>query len=134
MQEVRLPARSPLDLGPVIGQERVDHLINDVAPAMQSILGAHSIINVNSTAAGGGVAEMLQVLLPLSRGPAVDARWLVIDGDPPFFALTKRLHNRLHGRRGRRWATGRSRARPLPAGVTRPTSTRWRPSSPMATS
>jgi trehalose synthase len=89
-----------MDLAPVIGQERVDHLIDDVAPAMASILGAHSIINVNSTAAGGGVAEMLQVLLPLSRGAGVDARWLVIDGDPLFFALTKRLHNRLHGGAG----------------------------------
>jgi trehalose synthase len=100
MQEVRLPARSPQDLAPVIGPERVEHLINDVAPQMRSTLQGHSVVNINSTAAGGGVAEMLQVLLPLSRGAEVDARWLVIDGDPPFFAITKRLHNRLHGQAG----------------------------------
>ena len=100
MREVRLPARSPLDLAPIIGPDRVEHLIHDVAPRMQSMLQGHSVVNVSSTAVGGGVAEMLQVLLPLSRGANVDARWLVIDGDPEFFATTKRLHNRLHGRPG----------------------------------
>ena len=81
----------------MVGEERVQHLIHEVAPSLQVLLQGHSVINVNSTAAGGGVAEMLQVLLPLSRGAGVDARWLVIDADPEFFALTKRLHNRLHG-------------------------------------
>jgi len=55
------------------------------------------IWNVNSTARGGGVVELLQPLLGYSRGAGVDARWLVISGVPEFFALTKRLHNRLHG-------------------------------------
>jgi trehalose synthase len=55
------------------------------------------IWNVNSTAKGGGVAEMLTPLLGYCRGAGVDARWLVITGQPDFFAVTKRLHNRLHG-------------------------------------
>lgn len=55
------------------------------------------IWNVNSTARGGGVVELLQPLLGYARGAGVDARWLVIDGDPEFFTLTKRLHNHLHG-------------------------------------
>jgi trehalose synthase len=100
MQEVRLAARSPLELAAVIGPERVDRLVSAIAPVMQHALSGHSVININSTAAGGGVAEMLQVLLPLSRGADVDARWLVIDGDPEFFALTKRLHHQLHGDSG----------------------------------
>jgi trehalose synthase len=58
------------------------------------------IWNVNSTASGGGVAELLRPLLGYSRGAGVDARWAVIEGDPTFFAITKRLHNRLHGFRG----------------------------------
>jgi trehalose synthase len=58
------------------------------------------IWNVNSTAAGGGVAEMLQSLIGYGRGAGVDARWLVIRGDPDFFRVTKRLHNRLHGTTG----------------------------------
>ena len=58
------------------------------------------IWNVNSTARGGGVAELLRSLLGYSRGGGVDARWLVISGTPTFFDLTKRLHNHLHGFNG----------------------------------
>jgi trehalose synthase len=75
-------------------------LLDDVAPRMRDSLEGHSIVNINSTATGGGVAEMLQVLLPFSRGAGVDARWLVAEADPDFFALTKRLHHRLHGSGG----------------------------------
>jgi trehalose synthase len=53
--------------------------------------------NVNSTAQGGGVAEMLRSLLAYARGAGVDARWVVIPGTPDFFAITKRIHNHLHG-------------------------------------
>ena len=55
------------------------------------------IWNVNSTARGGGVVELLQPLLGYARGAGVDARWLVISGEADFFTLTKRLHNHLHG-------------------------------------
>ena len=53
--------------------------------------------HVNSTARGGGVAELLQSLLGYARGAGVDARWVVVDAPPPFFEVTKRIHNRLHG-------------------------------------
>jgi len=53
--------------------------------------------HVNSTAVGGGVAEMLHVLLPYVRGSGVDTRWLVLNGVDDFFAVTKRLHHALHG-------------------------------------
>jgi len=56
--------------------------------------------NVSSTAVGGGVAEMLRPLISYSRGAGVDARWLVIEGDPDFFRVTKRLHHSLHGEAG----------------------------------
>jgi trehalose synthase len=56
--------------------------------------------NINSTARGGGVVELLQPLVAYARGGGVDARWVVIDGSPEFFAITKRLHNRLHGADG----------------------------------
>src|SRR5205085_497544 len=45
----------------------------------------------------GGVAELLHVHLAYARGAGVDARWLVIEATPPFFEVTKRIHNRLHG-------------------------------------
>jgi trehalose synthase len=55
------------------------------------------IWNVSSTGRGGGVAEMLASLLAYARGASVDARWAVIGGSVAFFAITKRLHNQLHG-------------------------------------
>jgi trehalose synthase len=56
--------------------------------------------NVNSTAQGGGVAEMLVSLLAYARGAGIDARWVVIEGNEDFFVLTKRIHNFLHGSAG----------------------------------
>jgi trehalose synthase len=65
-----------------------------------TLLSGRTIWNVNSTARGGGVAEMLQSLLGYARDAGVDARWIAIGGDRDFFAVTKRLHNRLHGSAG----------------------------------
>jgi trehalose synthase len=56
--------------------------------------------NVNSTAQGGGVAEMLVSLLAYARGAGIDTRWVVIGGNEEFFVLTKRIHNFLHGASG----------------------------------
>jgi trehalose synthase len=53
--------------------------------------------NVNSTARGGGVAELLAALIPYDRGAGVDERWLVIEGSTAFFNLTKKIHTLLHG-------------------------------------
>jgi trehalose synthase len=56
------------------------------------------IVMVNSTAQGGGVAEMLPPLLTIMRELGIDAHWLVIEAhDPEFFRLTKNLHNLIHG-------------------------------------
>jgi trehalose synthase len=66
----------------------------------QGAFAGRVIWNVNSTAHGGGVAEMLRSLIAYARGAAVDARWLVIEGNPEFFEITKRVHNRLHGADG----------------------------------
>jgi len=53
--------------------------------------------NVNSTFVGGGVAEMLQSVLPFARGLGIDARWFVIEGSDEFFTVTKKFHNLLQG-------------------------------------
>lgn len=53
--------------------------------------------NINSTAHGGGVAELLASLVPYDRDAGVDERWLVIEGSPAFFDFTKRIHSLLHG-------------------------------------
>ena len=52
---------------------------------------------VNSTAVGGGVAEILTRLLPLARELGLDARWHVMEGGPEFYDITKAFHNALHG-------------------------------------
>lgn len=55
------------------------------------------IYEINSTAVGGGVVELLQAKLPLMRGLGIDAHWLVIPPDDVFFGITKQLHNCLQG-------------------------------------
>ena len=59
----------------------------------REVFDGRVVWNVNSTARGGGVAEMLVSLLAYARGAGVDARWVVIAGNDDFFVLTKRLHN-----------------------------------------
>jgi trehalose synthase len=66
----------------------------------RELLDGRTLWNINSTARGGGVAEMLQSLIGYAQGAGLDARWVAIDGDPDFFRVTKRLHNRLHGHAG----------------------------------
>jgi trehalose synthase len=66
----------------------------------RTLLAGRELWNVNSTAAGGGVAEMLWSWVGLARGLDIAMRWLTIAGEPDFFAVTKRLHNRLHGEDG----------------------------------
>ena len=63
-------------------------------------LGDRAVVNVNSTAVGGGVAEMLGTLIGYARGSGIRSRWLVIEGDAGFFQVTKRIHNGLYGSPG----------------------------------
>jgi trehalose synthase len=63
----------------------------------RELLEGRTFWTVNSTARGGGVAEMLRSLIGYARGADIDARWVVVPGDADFFQVTKRLHNRLHG-------------------------------------
>lgn len=60
-------------------------------------LKGKSVQNINSTAVGGGVAEILIRMLPLLRDLGVNVWWDVIKGDERFFHITKKLHNALHG-------------------------------------
>jgi trehalose synthase len=99
MHEVEIDA-IPLDrLAALLDPDRVARL-GEHAEQARRLLEGRTVWNVNATATGGGVAEMLQALLAYSRGAGVEARWLVLDGSPGFFGLTKRLHNVLHGSPG----------------------------------
>ena len=89
----RLPARR---LDSVIGAPRYAQLAT-AADRIRQVLAGRTIWNVNSTATGGGVAEMLQVLVGYVQDLGIQIGWLVITGDAEFFAITKRLHNEIHG-------------------------------------
>jgi trehalose synthase len=99
LHEVEVKAIDAARLEPLIGTERMARF-EQTAELARATLDGCSVLNVNSTGAGGGVAEMLQTLLSYARGAGLDARWLVIEGDPAFFAITKRIHNGLYGSPG----------------------------------
>jgi trehalose synthase len=97
--DVRFASVHPARLAPIIGAERLDRL-EAIASQTRALLGDRAVVNVNSTAAGGGVAEMLYAILGYARALGIETRWRVISGDPDFFAVTKRVHNGLYGGAG----------------------------------
>lgn len=76
----------------IVGDEVIDELY---------LLGKRfkdkSVQNINSTAMGGGVAEILSRMIPLMQDIGVNVWWDVISGDARFFDITKKVHNALHG-------------------------------------
>jgi len=96
LQYEAVPAVAPERFASVLSPGEYEALLGLVDQAARGLHG-RVIWNVNSTAKGGGVVEMLRPLLGYCRGAGVDARWAVISGQPDFFAITKRIHNRLHG-------------------------------------
>jgi trehalose synthase len=80
---------------PLLGEEFAE--IEKVAAWAKTAFAGRAIWHLSSTARGGGVAELLGTLLPYARDAGVDVRWVVLREGPEFFAVTKRLHNHLHG-------------------------------------
>ncbi len=99
LQLVEVGALSVERFAPLLGEERVRAAAEAALRLRESLSGA-AIWNVNSTEVGGGVAEMLRPLLAYSRGAGIDTRWAVIQGDPDFFRITKRIHHALHDSAG----------------------------------
>lgn len=60
--------------------------------------GRPLLVHVNTTATGGGVAELLHRLIPAQHDDGISVAWAVVAGDPSFFALTKAVHHLLHGK------------------------------------
>ncbi len=101
-----MPALKLVEIEPA-PLERFQPLVGDryaqierAAAGARQAFDERRIWHVNSTAQGGGVAEMLRALLPYARGAGVDTRWVVLPETDGFFAVTKRIHNRLHGHEG----------------------------------
>src|SRR5262245_10150565 len=104
-EEVPVASLSIEPLRGLLDREQLARLDRDIEAA-RKLLAGRVVWNINSTAAGGGVAEMLQSLLAYARGVGVAARWVVIRGDKAFFRVTKRVHNFLHGHPGDGGALG----------------------------
>jgi trehalose synthase len=104
LEVVPIPVMSPERFRSVLG-DRYEEVDEAIATA-KDVLDGRVIWHINSTAKGGGVAEMLHSLLAYARGGGVDVRWMTISGNPAFFAVTKRLHNHLHESTGDGGALG----------------------------
>ena len=98
LQHVELAPLAPERFEDVLGPEW--ERFQAAIESGRALFQGRSIWNVNSTAKGGGVAEMLRSLLAYAEGGGVDTRWVVIAGNPDFFRVTKRIHNNLHGAPG----------------------------------
>lgn len=96
LTEVALEARSLDALSALSEGDAPTRLGSDLSRAAEA-LGGHAVWNINSTAEGGGVAEMLHALLPYLRDVGWNVRWMVMSGEDGFFDLTKGLHEALHG-------------------------------------
>jgi len=93
MSEVAIASRIPLDdYAALLGEGEIDELRVLAKP-----LRGRSIEMINSTAVGGGVAEILNRLLPLAEELDLKMRWDVMTGGDDFYGVTKSFHNALHG-------------------------------------
>ncbi|HEY6946350.1 MAG TPA: glycosyltransferase [Candidatus Acidoferrum sp.] len=93
MTEVLAANRIPLEsYAEVVGAGEIEEL-----RALAKPLRGRSIEMINSTAVGGGVAEILNRLVPLAEELELGMRWEVMKGAEEFFDVTKSFHNALHG-------------------------------------
>jgi trehalose synthase len=93
MLEAQTASRIPLDdYAEVIGEGELEEL-----RALAKPLRGRTVEMINSTAVGGGVAEILNRLIPLAEELDVKIRWEVMTGGEDFFEVTKSFHNALHG-------------------------------------
>jgi trehalose synthase len=93
LHPVPITAKKTLaDYAEVIGDERYEEL-----RTLAKAANGRSMLHINATAYGGGVAEILQNLVPLLRDAGVDAHWGVLDAPPAFYDITKKIHNALQG-------------------------------------
>jgi trehalose synthase len=76
----------------VTGEAVIEH-VRQLARPLQGM----KVVHVNSTRVGGGVAEILDKLLPLMRELGLDVRWEIISGETEFYQCTKSFHNALQG-------------------------------------
>ena len=95
---------SKLDHPPVSYEDYrslVDPKLADELAAIAAEMGQLRVLHLNSTATGGGVAEILQSMVPLGNSLGIETERIVINPDAPeFFQVTKKIHNMLQGAQG----------------------------------
>jgi trehalose synthase len=96
MHEIKLEPR-PLDALEAVLPAPQRAALQSAVEHARHVLAGRVTWNVNATGTGGGVAENLRTLLGYLLAGGIQARWLVLDGDEEFFAITKCLHNAIHG-------------------------------------
>jgi trehalose synthase len=82
------------DYAKIVGEDVIDQIRQ-----LAQLLKGAKVIHVNSTKEGGGVAEILQWLIPLKRQLGLDVHWRVILGEESYYECTKSFHNALQGSR-----------------------------------
>lgn len=82
------------EYAPAAGRSAIEEL-----KMIAARLEGRTILNVNSTAVGGGVAEILNRMLPMMTELGIKPRWELVKGGEAFYAVTKKFHNALHGAR-----------------------------------
>jgi len=80
------------EYAPIVGES----VIQDLLHLAQKLKGK-TVQHINSTAVGGGVAEILNRMVPLLNSLGVCTKWDLIKGGEKFFEVTKKFHNSLHG-------------------------------------
>ncbi len=88
-------ASRPEAYAPIIGQEKLERLLS-VASRLKGL----QLLEINATAQGGGVAEMLLRVIPFLNVLGIDAEWKIIRGNTDYFECTKGIHNLLQGMDG----------------------------------
>jgi trehalose synthase len=94
LQRVPVVPRDLQDYGLLVASELITE-VRDLAAELRGV----RVVQVSSTAMGGGVAELLQSLVPLELGLGIDVEWRLLCPDDRLFDVTKHLHNALQGRR-----------------------------------
>ncbi len=75
-----------------------DETVGTIYKLVRNLYDKH-ILHISSTYLGGGVAEMLNSIIPLMNSFGIDVGWRILHGTPDFFSVTKKFHNALQGKK-----------------------------------
>src|SRR5438270_8800606 len=92
LQPVSVDQKNLADYASIVGRTLVEEIQNLAGP-----LKGKRVLHLSATAFGGGVAEILNTLVPLMLDVGLETEWQVIYGREEFFNTTKLMHNSLQG-------------------------------------